>query len=193
MNRPPRAMTCVISLLVSLPPSAGCSSGSKNAAAGAVSASVAAPASAVAREPMPLEAKGTLGGRPFVPRSAYIFAGHAPGQVPMWRAAVLETADANCSRISNGKKGEHLVQLTVPWKEGATLPVSIEKSTLDSTSFYAVDGSGSLESVDGAPQITGAVTSLKAPSGKGSVGKVRFDLKAGDYTLKGDLDVIQCF
>jgi hypothetical protein len=112
------------------------------------------------------------------------------------KTIVLSDRDVPCEHGWTDDRTDTTVTMSsIPWVDGASKaypPDSFDAAVLEGydPTFDGVTDGGVRSFV----LLTGTVTTLRAGTGAGTIGRVRFDLHAteGDDHAVGEVDVLQC-
>ena len=152
------------------------------AAATSAPAAPAAPASSV-------EASGKIDGKTeFVPKLGQV---GGPYQKD-GRLFVNLHGASDCLTSLDVKPGDGSMLLMMPWKKGVTYELPGAKQKQGDATFLVITPEKKNDIHKGF-KPTGKIEILEAPTEHNAVGRIRVDMKSGDWTLKGELAVKICY
>jgi len=163
------------------------------APAASATSTPAGPADSAAATPAspPPTLAGKIGGVDFVAKVA-----QTAGPIMKDGRVLVAIADysASCTTAHTSAAGEHTLGLMVPWKVGsvdfAKTMKPPKKGQMPDAFFNTVGADGKLAGVP--YKATGTIEVVSVPGADKPVGHLKFDLKSGTDTMKGEIDVSDC-
>jgi hypothetical protein len=139
---------------------------------------------------------GAVEGRPFRPQQGRSFAKLTKNGTTYLVVELLEDPWPSCDNAGTPKVGSRQLYVPIPWEKGKQLDLANARlhGNWNPETMMEVDAKGRYDKwVKAWNKPTGTVTTVAAPGQKGTTGRIRIDLRMGDFTLKGEIPIAVCY